>query len=65
MLPKKMDPKIKEPGVWLSYLIGAVFIVPILAYYLSIPDVFPKQVYIQVYLSGPILVSLGLILFFR
>jgi hypothetical protein len=42
-----------------------VFIMPIISYYLSIPDVLPKQAYIQVYLSGPILLILGLILFFN
>jgi len=60
-----MDNKKNEQGLWFFYIIGFVFIMPIISYYLSIPDVLPKQAYIQVYLSGPILLILGLILFFN
>lgn len=60
-----MNRKIKQQGIWFFYIIGVVFIIPIISYYLSLPDIFPKQAYIQVYLSGPILLILGLILFFN
>lgn len=45
------------------YIIGFIFLIPIISYYLSIPDILPKQAYIQVVLSGPILIILGLVLF--
>jgi len=60
-----MDNKKNEQGLWFFYIIGFVFIMPIISYYLSIPNVLPKQAYIQVYLGGPILLILGLILFFN
>lgn len=56
--------KDKQIGILIFYLIGVVFLIPILSYYFSIPDILPKQAYIQVYLSGPILIILGLLLFF-
>ncbi|MBB6239846.1 drug/metabolite transporter (DMT)-like permease [Pedobacter sp. AK013] len=60
-----MNRKIKEQCIWFFYIIGIFFIIPIISYYLSLPDIFPKQAYIQVYLSGPILLILGLFLFFN
>jgi hypothetical protein len=46
------------------YIIGAILIVPILLYYLGINSLLPQQIYIQVYLTGPLLIILGLLLFF-
>lgn len=60
----KAEIKGKKIGILIFYLIGAIFLIPILSYYLSIPDILPKQAYIQVYISGPILIILGLLLFF-
>ncbi|PTS95557.1 hypothetical protein DBR11_21120 [Pedobacter sp. HMWF019] len=56
--------KDKQLGIWFIYILGGGLMIPIISYYLSIPDILPMQAYIQVYLSGPILVVLGLLLFF-
>lgn len=53
----------KGKQVVIFYATGFIFLIPIISYYLSIPDILPKQAYIQVVLSGPILIILGLILF--
>lgn len=50
--------------VAIFYITGFILLIPIVSYYLSIPDILPKQAYIQVVLSGPILIILGLVLFF-
>jgi hypothetical protein len=46
------------------YIIGAIMLIPIISYYLGIKYIFFKQAFIQVYLCGPVLVFLGLLLFF-
>lgn len=46
------------------YVIGIIFLIPVISYYFSIPDILPKQGYIQVFLSGPVLIILGGVLFF-
>lgn len=50
--------------IWFSYLVGVVLVIPIVSYYLSLNDILANQSFIKIYLSGPGLVILGLLLFF-
>lgn len=46
------------------YLVGAFFMFPIVCYYFKIPDILPYQGFIQVFLSAPLLLLLGLLMIF-
>jgi len=59
-----MKPSRSTVIIGVFYIIGAIMIIPILSYYLGINYVFPQQAYIQIYLSGPLLIVFGLLLFF-
>ena len=56
--------KIKRVGLKMIYAIGIFLVSPIILYFIWPEEIFPLQGYIQVYFSGPLLLSVGIILFF-
>ena len=56
--------KIQGAGLKIIYAIGIFLVIPIILYFIWPEKIFPLQVYIRVFFSGPLLLSVGIILFF-
>lgn len=55
---------IQGAGLKIIYGIGIFLVSPIILFFIWPEEVFPFQGYIQVFFSGPLLLSVGIILFF-
>lgn len=56
--------KIQGAGLKIIYAIGIFLVSPIILFLIWPEEIFPFQGYIQLYFSGPLLLSVGIVLFF-
>jgi hypothetical protein len=66
-----MNNNLNKIIIFLIYCTGIIIIYPVLVYYLkslqivNLLPLLPKQIFIQVFVSSPLLILVGLLLFFK